>query len=457
MGLVVGASAADRVWLIGGGPDVYGSQAQIELNTLWAREVISRLPGERDVRTWFDDGDDPAPDVSEWRMTRDGPPALQTLSRVMGSHWANGLIYRNHRLPDVAGGTRSDLLVGQISEQIEGLGEQDTVWLLFNGHGRHQADLNNTIELWNRTRLHVNDLVTLLDRVPARTRLRFLFTQCYAGAFAKLAVPGSNRCGFVAEAEDRQAEGCSAAIESQDFQDYSTHFFAALAGSDRAGVRLPRSPDRDRDGRVSPLEAHYHTLLTAHNADIPRATSEVLLEQWRPWFQPLAALLVPDRQTVYSELAQELMAAAGIEDGKALRRRREQFQLQYQGLKAELQGLADDQLERVRGFLEDELLKRWPVAGYPYTQGYARFLATDLTAAQAFISSRPEYARLVLLEHKHQDLELRLLELERDMAELDKIRHLLDLGQALSMLRAMGSEAMQQRYGRLVDCESAPF
>ena len=52
-------------------------------------------------------------------------------------------------------------------------------------------------------------------------------------AFAELARPGSNHCGFLAESADREAEGCSAAIEARDFKDYSTHFFAALAGHGR--------------------------------------------------------------------------------------------------------------------------------------------------------------------------------------------------------------------------------
>ncbi len=455
--LAAEALAGDRVWLIGGGPDVYGSQAQIELNTLWAKQVIERLPGERDIRIWFDDGDDPAPDVSEWQPPQDSARALLPLARVMDSHWPNGLIYRNHRIPGVAGSTRSDLLAQALSTEARLLSESDSVWLLFNGHGRFEADLNNTMELWGRSWLHVNELADLLDQVPARTKLRFLFTQCYSGAFAALARPDTNRCGFLAEAADREAEGCSAAIEAEDFEDYSTHFFAALAGRSRGGAALGRDPDRDQDGVVSPLEAHYHTLLTAGSSDIPRATSEVLLEQWQPWYRSLAARLVGGADNVYGELAGELMAGVGIKDKAAIARIRDSYKAQYQSLKKQRQGMLEGELRTVRESLEDELLRRWPELGYPYTLGFHRFLNQDLAPALAFLRAQQDYLQLVNLQAEYQVLEQQLLETERDIARLDKIDHLLQLGRGLALLRALGSEGLVERYDNLLRCESEPF
>ena len=87
--------------------------------------------------------------------------------------------------------------------------------------------------------------------------VRFVFTQCYAGAFARLAPgPDGNRCGFLAESEDREAEGCAAGVDAGDYRDYTTYFFAALSGRTRLGGLLPVNPDLDGDGQVSLYEAH---------------------------------------------------------------------------------------------------------------------------------------------------------------------------------------------------------
>lgn len=57
----------NQVWLVGGGPNLFSSQVQIEANVLWAQKAISGLPGKRRIRIRFTDGNDPAADVVEWR------------------------------------------------------------------------------------------------------------------------------------------------------------------------------------------------------------------------------------------------------------------------------------------------------------------------------------------------------------------------------------------------------
>jgi len=76
------AWATDHVWLIGGGGDLESSQAQIEANVIWARDVLQGLPGERELHVYFTDGDDPTKDVKEWHRPADTPASLQPLARV---------------------------------------------------------------------------------------------------------------------------------------------------------------------------------------------------------------------------------------------------------------------------------------------------------------------------------------------------------------------------------------
>jgi hypothetical protein len=444
--------AADVVWLVGGGPGVFDSQVQIEANVRWVRQVVRGLG--REPRVWFDDGDDPAPDVLEWRPPPETADRLQPLARVMDSVWGNGQHYRNHRIDGVAGGTEAGELRRVLRRELQSLAPQQGAWLIFNGHGSRAPDLDNGIELWRDTRLTVSDLEALLAPLGDAQRFRFVFTQCYAGAFARLARTGPARCGFLAVAPDAEAEGCSAAIGAQDYQDYSTHFFAALAGRRRDGGALPRDPDRDADGVVSPLEAHWHTLVHAASADLPRSTSEAFLEGSEVW--PGARIPEAAGTDAYVLLARELLRQAPPETGPARIRRQAALAREWEDLRAEQRQLEQD-TEVLRRALETEVLRRWPRSGYAYTDNYRRFLAEDLPAAQAFILARPEYAALRAGQDRLEALDRALLDLDRARLRLEKIHHLLRLAAARRELARRGPAALQERYRELLACESLPF
>jgi hypothetical protein len=450
------------VLLIGGGDQADNSQAQIEANTRWARQVLTGLPGERRLRLYFTDGVDPAPDVTEWHLPPENAAAMQPLARVLNAYWSNGQRFRNHSLGPVDGGTRSNLLSAALAEQLGALRGEDRVFLVFNGHGDWDQEdpLGNRILLWDSTALDVRELGRILDRAPAETALRFVFTQCYAGAFSALARPGRNRCGFLAEAADQPAEGCSAAMDHSDFQDYSSHFFAALAGRDRFGDPLRAAPDRDSNGQVSPLEAHYYTLVYADSSDIPRSTSEEFLLAWDPWFLHLGLWLTAGEDSRYQKLARELAARTGLDAGRPLkpqlRAGRTRAERRLGTLRNE-QKRVRERIGDLRRSLERELLRRWPEAGYPYTQGFRRFLEHDLDTAQAFILEQENYPDLVGAQDRYWVLEDRVLDAERGITAFDRIEHLLELARREALLQARGDAADRERYMELLACESAPL
>ncbi len=460
--LIAGAARAgvDQVWVIGGGPDVLNSQVQIERNVLWVLRAMEGLPGKRRARVFFTDGDAPTPDIHEWSPPPESAAALQPLARVFDSYWYNGLRFRNHRIPQIAGSTEAADLVQSLGPQLRALQPGERGWLFFIGHGTYREDLNNHIELWNNTGLTVRALKTLLDQAPRQNRLRFLFTQCFSGAFADLAAHGLDRCGFLAEAADQESEGCSAAIKREDYEDYSTYFFAALSGRPRNGAGLNGILDRDADGRVTPLEAHFHVLATAYSDDIPRATSEVLLLQWQPW--NLTGLLeeVAEEENEYSALARDVMGKAGIDPAPDPQPEIEQRELR---LKAQWERLEQDQLQLQKEIillqenLKSDLLRRWPRAGAAYTLDFMRFLEQELSAAQAFIQTHPDYPELQRLQERYWRQDDQALQLRRTRTQLEKIAHLLHLAQLKSALEHHGPDDLWERYRELRECESAPF
>jgi hypothetical protein len=451
---------ADAVWLIGGGPDVYESQVQIERNVLWVLRAMDSLPGERRVRVFFTDGQEPTADVHEWTEPAETAAVLQPLARVFDAYWRNGLQYRSHGIPDVAGTTEAGPLADALGTDLSALKPGDRGWLIFAGHGTQGEDRNNRLELWNGTHINVGDLQSLLDQAPPEVRLRFVFAQCYAGAFAKLATPDSDRCGFLAAAADQVSEGCSAAVEKRDYEDYSTYFFAALTGQPRNHSGLNGRPDWDSDGRVTPLEAHFHVLTTAFSADVPRATSEVLLMEWRPGEIPDPLAGVPGDENDYMALALSMLRNNGIDPetgpGKELHRRQVQLQGQWERLEQDQERLRQEIVAHQER-LKRDVLRRWPRAAAPYTLGFKRFLAEDLEAAQGFIEDHPDYPELQRRQGLFLEQEDAALRLRRERNQLSKIAHVARLGRLKTALEREGPADLRERYRRLRECESAPF
>lgn len=452
------AAAVDYAWLIGGGPDLENSQAQIEQNVIWARDIIRGLPGERQLRVYFTDGNHPNKDVKEWQPPPETPAVLQPLARIFNSYWSNGESYRNHRLGEVTGSTEAGLLRRELSEAFEALLPGDRVLLVFSGHGNYDAHdtRRNSIALWDNTELTVADMADLLSRVPKEVPVRFVFTQCYSGAFAHLVDAQTNRCGFMAEAEDREAEGCSASVEMGDYRDYSTFFFAALAGKTRQGRPLDEDPDRNADGHISLREAHLYALLTSHSTDLPRSTSEVYLEDWQPWYLAWAQGLGAGNAGEYSRLAKTLTRRQGIEPdtsaGPRLQARRRELGLQRAALMEE-QARIGEEIPRLRTHIEVALLRRWPEASYAYTRNYQRFLDQDLEAAQGFILGHPDYPALTDRQDRYWKLEDALLENERALTQIDKIERMQRLSGILGLFLRLASDEDRRAYRRLVDCE----
>ena len=117
----------------------------------------------------------------------------------------------------------------------------------------------------------------------------------------------------------------------------------------------------------------------------------------------------------------------------------------------------EGEVRTLRESLENELLRHWPEAGYPYTGAFQRFLTQDVDEAQAFILAHPDYPRLVELQNGIQEMDQQLLDLERAITRLEKIEHLLHLSRALVLLRTLGPGELERHYDALLGCESEPF
>ncbi|MEW6331062.1 MAG: hypothetical protein AB1560_06365 [Pseudomonadota bacterium] len=466
------AHALDHVWVVGGGPYPAQSQAQIEFNVNWVIQVLNAGAGARQMHVYYTDGSSPARDVVLWQPPAESRASLQPLARVFGAQEQNGERFYSHRVPHVSGGTEAGDLAARLEQDFSGLQSGDRALLIYNGHGWRDPDdpAGNTLELWNDSSLSVREMDRLMSHVDPAVPVRFVFTQCYSGGFARLMHPQArdtlalgegNRCGFFAESEDRESEGCSAGINAGDYRDYSTYFFAALGGRTRTGEAITANPDRNGDNVVSLYEAHLFALSQAHNADLPRATSEVFLERWQPWYlRWVGTGAEPDN--VYGRLAREVAKKNGLpESGPALiseiRARRNALTQKMAGLEKEHESLGRE-IKALQQQIRKEIGLRWPEAFAPYTLNFVQFLKKDLDAAQDFILSHPRYADLVARQDRRAALELgEISGLDRDVTQLDKILRLRRLARLQSQFERHASEEERGWYQRLQSCGGQPL
>ncbi len=473
-GILSGATpvqALDHVWIVGGGPYPTSSQAQIEFNVNWVIQVLNGSAGARQLHVYYTDGSAASRDVVLWQPPRESKETLQPLARVFGEEGPNGERYYSHRVPNVLGGTEAAELKARLEKEFSELRSGDRVLLIYNGHGLqdHGDPAGNTLRLWNDTRLSVREMDQIMSRIDPGIPVRFIFTQCFSGGFARLMHPQArdtlalgevNRCGFFAESENRESEGCSASIKVGDYRDYSTYFFAAIQGRTRLGEAITANPDRNGDNVVSLHEAHLFALSQAHNADLPRATSEVFLERWQPWYLRWVDTGA-EPENVYGNMAREVAKKNGLpESGRALIR---EIKTRRQGMAKKMNGLEDEQerLSQEIKSLQKEIRKdigvRWPEALSPYTANFVQFLKKDLDATQDFILAHPRYPEMAAKQERHASLSGEISNLDRDITQLDKILRLRNLARLQSQFERHATNEERGWYQRLQSCEGQPL
>ena len=467
----VAGSIAPHFLLVGGGPKPSASESQIEFNVTWVQQSLRQLAPGAPVRTWFADGNGPAPtSVRQASRGEEPDPPFDALASAYGESTENRLRYRRHSVPDVLGTTERDSLLPELRRYLRSLSPGDQAMLVYNGHGTWERDrAENSLRLWDESRLSVRDFQSLLEVVDTVVPVRFVLTQCYSGAFARAItpdvgtglelVPGA-RCGFFAESSERQSEGCSASLGLGDYRDYTTYFFAGLTGRDRLGREVPRAVDRDTDGRLTPFDAHLHVLAEGYNGDLPRSTSEDWLERWQGWAARWAATgVVPDN--VYGRLAREIARGAGLpEDGSALGGA---LTAAYDSLTSANTATLRERdavaaaVTREREELQARLERRWPQLAHPYTASYRDLLLQESPAIETMIRGDMTYPGIQARQVRLDSLESALVDLDRRISRLDRLRRTRQLARSLQDLERRGSERDRTAYGRLRACEALPL
>ncbi len=458
-------AAADDALLIGGGHEPLRSEGQIELNVIWVQEILTNAG--IDVTTWFTDGNAPGFDVYGVSADSDASD-YAPLARVFGDRFLEAREYKENDVQNVAGSTDVTSLLPALTERLNT--DDDPVLLVYNGHGSQSSGAASgvTLNLWNNTTLSARELH---ENITERTApLRWVFTQCYSGGFHRLAydnpdeglqLTDARRCGFTAESAYQLSEGCSASLDTGDYRDYTTYFFAALSGRGRDGDVLGVNPDSDGDGITTPREAHFYTLAHAYSSDLSRSTSEDYLDEWQPWYLrwlPLRPEL-PDNE--YAKLYRDTAAVLGIPLNF---RTPKEARSDIDALKRELSALQEKRRslhtaqDELQGLLIHELASRWPPLLGPYTAAYIELVRDgSLDNIVATLTSNPDYTDLVLLQEEDDQLDDLIVESERAITQRLKLLRLRRLAHLVDQLERHGSDQAKADYASLVGCESEPL
>ena len=462
-------SAADKVIIIGGGPYPTESQASIEINTKWIIDVINKRTSAKITDILYTDGNNPAVDV--YRHVENSPDisAYEPLARVYGKQRENSEEFYSSKIENNNGPITHASVVNALKSGFNSLGTSDTLFLIFQGHGN--ANLKNFnanyFYLLGDDKLTVTDLGKLISGAPQHSTIRFLFPQCYSGAFTNLmyrdqnpqkGLTPANVCGFTAQRNDLPSEGCTPSVNTDTYRDYSSYLFSALSGNTIDGKPLSGNPDINHDGHVSLREAHLYTLGHAFSVDYSRATSEDYVEHWLPWYLKW----IPDNSepdNIYMHIAAEIASQYNLSGhGNALIHN---VSLRMTQLDSELDTIENSRrdlttaIRKAQSSLKHELSRQWPQLDLPYTLQYSQLVYHNLDEINHFIRNQKYYPDLVMNQDKDAELETRSLNARRELAQMLKILRMRKLGRTLELFNRYASDLQKTEYSRLVTCEDA--
>lgn len=306
-----------RTLIVAGGPDPDYNQYALESNARYLEKLTATGASQRIL---FADGKKTSRTISTVEPLPDAV-AQTVFAWVLEQPMPGGRTgFRAPTLKRLDGPATKDSVLQSVRQLVAQVKSGQHGLVYFTGHGSlghsqgwgplgdrsREALENTTYSVWNDGELSVKELAAALQKWPAKAPLVLVMVQCHSGGFANVMFEGGDPkkpvwdrdfCGFFAATADRESSGCTSEVDERDYQDFTTHFFAALSGRSRSGQPVSGT-DYDHDGTVSLLEAYAWTHLIDTSIDVPVCTSDAYLRTIYPqkavpeWLKtPYATLL----------------------------------------------------------------------------------------------------------------------------------------------------------------------
>ncbi len=459
--------AAEHVMIVGGGPLPEESQVSIERNVLWI-DALTR-GGFDGHRLLFTAGPEKVKDVIEQRADDETLRRYLPLSRIFGEQYDALSVFRGNRLDAIDAPSSARSVDRQLDAALKGLQTGDSLWFIYNGHGGMESSdpSENTLRLWDDSTLDVRRFAAIAHARPPGTVLRSFMPQCFSGGFARgIALtpeaPDADRidrlqCGFYSVPANQESEGCTVSVDSGEYRDYATFFFAALSGQTRQGE--PVAIATADGGAPTLLDAHRWAYVNGESTDVPFSSSEYFLELWQPWYARWQSVAEPSADNRYFQIARQIAADLKLTAtslhamAREASRRRAEIEFQILDLRDRLSRL-DDEEQKLRRAVLQQFLHHYPEALFPYAARWNTLLREKEAEILGWITNHPDYPRLEKLQNRLDALDRELLEVERNRAMILRLQRMLNLATRLELFERLADDEARQTYAALLDCES---
>ncbi|MGB6045364.1 MAG: hypothetical protein WBF93_19565 [Pirellulales bacterium] len=471
------ASADDYFLTIGGGYSPEGNQISLEKNVLFYQRLLSeRLSESIPHDIYFADGESPRRDLQY-----SDPDAVPKANRLMGRTLMNeghlDYMYRSHEVPGVHGASTYKNIETWFHEIGSKLQSGDRLIVYATAHGgksdNKEQPYNSQLFTFESEPVKMKDLAGKLAALPEGVNVVLIMVQCYAGGFSHVifnqgeAAKGTsarNVCGFFATTHDRPAAGCTPDIREEEYQEYSSFFWAALGSKTRLGESIP-TPDYDEDGEVSLEEAHAYVLLTSDAVDIPTRTSGAYLRHYSKtedngWpdlidsetpYEEMLKLASPVERAVLEGLSRQL----NLEGNNRVEATREVIK-QIEKRRGELAAegkTAADRANELKGAIAKSIRNRWPELTNLLHGKATELLTANSAEFIKTVESHKDYQEFSGLLDKIEDIKKQNFDLDRKWAKCQRFfRTAEDVALAANLSKVAAPE-IQQRYKQLLAAE----
>lgn len=476
------ATARDYVLTVGGGYSPAGNQVSLERNVVFFRKLLAEtFPAGVPHDLLFADGDSPNPDLNYVAPDDEPPRANLLMALVFGRENNLGLKYRDNQLDDVHDMSSPETLETWFKESGSKLKAGDRLILYITAHGGRSSDKKNKgntkLYMWNGSSIDAKTLAGHLKALPEEVEVMTVMVQCYSGGFANLLFdevdaskgPGARPvCGFFATVHDRLAAGCTPDINEENYDEYSSHFWAAIRGKTRTGKNAP-SADYDGNGRVSFEEAHAYTLLTSLSIDIPVKTTDTFLRAHSktksedhpdllgvedPYFQ-----LLTKASPVELAVLDGLSARLGLDGIDRVQQARDAAK-KLEEERKKIQGERDAgkrQFDDARKKIRNTLKNRWPDLENTSSPGALELFTCRSEEFVKAIDEHVAFDDMMEGRKKRNANEAKRLEIDKKWAHHQRFLRAVETLVLAINLPKVADETIQQQYADLLAREQASF
>jgi len=477
------ARATDHFLTIGGGYSPSGNQVSLEKNVQYFQRMLGDMGlGAAPQHVLFADGAEPGRDLQVADHRRAVPKVNQYLSAILGSTKGMRYRYRSHELK-TDGPSARNTIDQWFDDEGQKLDRDDRLVLYFTGHGgkgeKDNAE-NTTIMLWNRASFRMKEFVERLDKVEQDTPVVLVMVQCYSGGFAnvifnegdpKKGLTDHDRAGFFATVHSRPAAGCTPDIREENYQEYSTYFWAALYGETRLGEKVD-TPDFNDDGKVSFDEAHAYALIASDSIDISIKTSDALLRHFSRTKaengESQDELLTADSD--YAKLLEHadassravleaLSAKLGLE-GEQRAAQARKLEGEFQNKRNELnkeKGKLAGEARKLRSVIADAIKAQYPELDNPF-HPLVTAMCSDEAAGRPLvelIESHPSFKRFMEISERVEKFDTEARDFERQWVKCKRFEYVAESVALAANLEKVAEEQVVARYRKLLEAERA--